>query len=156
RVVIGVASTLAALHEAGFAHGDLKPAHVRVVARGGDEATMLLDLGAAVSRARAVDHAAAYSPGFAAPEVVAGAPPSAASDLYGLGALAFTFAVGRPPTERDVRARGALRARASWVAPSTADTIASLLAHHPSDRPCGALDVLRRLGRATRDAVRAV
>jgi serine/threonine protein kinase len=45
RVLTGSARALAALHEAGFLHGDLKPAHVRIAG----ERPVLLDLGAATA-----------------------------------------------------------------------------------------------------------
>src|SRR5688572_5502895 len=47
RVLVGTARSLAALHEAGFLHGDLKPEHVRIAG----ELPVLLDLGAATEAA---------------------------------------------------------------------------------------------------------
>jgi len=67
-----VAAALAGLHDAGFVHGDLKPAHVRVVQRAGGAQAVLLDLGAAASRARAAEGPSAFTPAYAAPEVRAG------------------------------------------------------------------------------------
>ncbi|WP_441286866.1 sigma 54-interacting transcriptional regulator [Sorangium sp. KYC3313] len=154
-VLAGVARTLAALHDAGFVHSDLKPAHVRMRPLGGGGAeAVLLDLGAAVSRARAPGGAVAFTSAFAAPELLAGGAPSAASDLYSLGALAWCSAAGRPPGP--FRARRPLRDAASWVQPSVAEVIEALLALHPRDRPAEAREVLRQLGVAAAEAGIAV
>ncbi|WP_437282100.1 sigma 54-interacting transcriptional regulator [Sorangium sp. So ce375] len=155
RVLGGVARTLAALHDAGFVHSDLKPAHVRMRPLGGDGAeAVLLDLGAAVSRARAPRDAVAFTSAFAAPELLAGSAPSPASDLYSLGALAWCSAAGRPPGP--FRARRPLRDAAPWVQPSVAEVIEGLLALHPRDRPAEAREVLRQLGVAAAEAGIAV
>ncbi len=124
--------TLGALHAAGFVHGDLKPAHVRVASG----RTTLLDLGAAVVRG---ERASAFTEGFSAPEIRGGAPASARSDLWSLGA---TF---------DAAARGA----GLTLRPSVAALIARMLAPHPSDRPESAWEALEALGRsAPADALR--
>ncbi|WP_437593465.1 sigma 54-interacting transcriptional regulator [Sorangium sp. So ce1000] len=155
RVLGGVARTLAALHDAGFVHSDLKPAHVRMRPLGGDGAeVVLLDLGAAVSRARAPGGAVAFTSAFAAPELLAGGAPSPASDLYSLGALAWCSAAGRPPGP--FRARRPLRHAAPWVQPSVAEVIEALLALHPRDRPAEAREVLLQLGVAAAEAGIAV
>ncbi|MGK3971511.1 sigma 54-interacting transcriptional regulator [Sorangium sp. So ce118] len=155
RVLGGVARTLAALHDAGFVHSDLKPAHVRMRPLGGGSAeAVLLDLGAAVSRARAPGGAVAFTSAFAAPELLAGGAPSPASDLYSLGALAWCSASGRPPGPW--RARRPLRDAAPWVQPSVAEVIEALLALHPRDRPPEAREVLRQLGVAAAEAGIAV
>jgi transcriptional regulator with AAA-type ATPase domain/tRNA A-37 threonylcarbamoyl transferase component Bud32 len=148
-IVTGVAATLALLHDAGFSHGDLKPVHVRVVGDGAAARPVLLDLGAAVGRAREPMAEHAFTPAFAAPEVRAGGAPSALADLYGLGALAWSIASGRPPESAGNTAKR-LREQAPWVPPSAADLIAALVAEHPRDRPDGARAVLLRAGAAQR------
>ncbi|WP_437479316.1 sigma 54-interacting transcriptional regulator [Sorangium sp. So ce1014] len=155
RVLGGVAMALAALHDAGFVHSDLKPAHVRMRPLGGGGAeAVLLDLGAAVSRARAPGGAVAFTSAFAAPELLAGGTPSPASDLYSLGALAWCSAASHPPGPW--RARRPLRDAAPWVQPSVAEVIEALLALHPRDRPPEAREVLRQLGVAAAEAGIAV
>jgi transcriptional regulator with AAA-type ATPase domain/tetratricopeptide (TPR) repeat protein len=144
-----VAAALAGLHDAGFTHGDLKPAHVRVVQRAAGAHAVLLDLGAAASRGRGGDDPGAFTPAYAAPEVRAGERATSASDLYGLGALAWAVATARPPPPG---ARPRLRSLAPWVQPALADVIEEMLATHPRDRPADAVEVLRRLGAAGHNA----
>jgi serine/threonine-protein kinase PknK len=140
HVLCEVSCTLAALHEAAFIHGDLKPEHVRVT---GDERVYLLDLGAAVASTRPGDGTGTVcTPAFAAPELLAGERPTVLSELYSLGALAWALACGAPP---DRKHRG-LRSVAPWVPPSLADLVDRLLEPHPRDRPESALVVLGVLG----------
>ncbi|APR85637.1 two component, sigma54 specific, transcriptional regulator, Fis family protein [Minicystis rosea] len=149
KVIAEVGATLSLLHDAGFVHGDLKPAHVRMVTASGATRATLLDLGATVARGTI-----AFTPAFAAPEVAAGATPTALADLYGLGALAWAIAAGQPPDRGTTRPP--LRSRAPWVPPAVADVVEALLAEHPRDRPCDAREVLRRLGVAQSSAGLAV
>ena len=96
-----VAHGLEALHGAGVLHGDLKPSNLLVIPRAeGDglpAGIRILDFGLAAL----LDHAREGhrgTPGFAAPEVVRGASPEVASDLFSLGATLYALAVGRPAT----------------------------------------------------------
>ena len=146
HVLTEVAATLSSLHEAAFVYGDLKPEHVRVV---DEERVLVLDLGAAVSSDNAAARAA-FTPAFAAPELLAGARPSSAADLFSLGALGWFLASGEPPKP----GRTSLRSVAPWVPPSIGDVIEALLAPHPRDRPASADDVLRSFGRAQLPAAR--
>ena len=152
-LALDVAETLAALHDAGFVHGDVKPSNIRVPrpdgSRAGKSRAMLLDLGACAtphSRANAARPdsraLAVHTPAFAAPEVKAGMRPSAQADLYGLGATLWACATG------SASRAGELRDRAPWVQPRLADVIASLIAPAPADRPRTARDVLGALGRS--------
>jgi serine/threonine-protein kinase PknK len=141
HVLAEVATTLAALHEAAFVHGDLKPEHVRVTA---EQRVFLLDLGAAVAASQPRDGAPSWlTPAFAAPELLAGERPTPLSDLYSLGALGWALATGAAPA---AARRGKLRAAAPWVPPSLAELIERLLQTHPRDRPDSAEAVLRALG----------
>lgn len=139
-VLRDVAATLASLHAAGFVHGDIKPTHVRIPrdAQGDPLGAVLIDLGAALEEraARSADRGAiAMTRAWAAPEVLAGATPSGASDLYSLGASAWSAVTGMPP---DPRRTQRLRDVAPWVPPSLADLVDTLLAPHPADRFEGA------------------
>ena len=120
KLIVGVATTLGALHAAGFVHGDLKPAHVRVDTRG---TFRLLDLGSAVLHGRSSRGATAK---WAAPEVLAGGAVTPRADLYSLGAIL-----------RDVA-----------LPPSLEKIVAALTSRHPADRPESAYAVVGMLGRA--------
>ena len=141
RLLRGVARSLAALHDAGFVHGDVKPAHVRVRE---DGRPMLLDLGAAVSRANrhADEGGRALTFAYAAPELLAGARPTPSSDLYALGGLAWTLCVGSVPE----RERARLQRHAPWLLPALAELVERLLSAHPADRPGDARALLAALG----------
>ncbi len=76
RVAIRLASALSVLHEAGFAHGDVSPSNV-LLAEGESARATLID---PASQGFA-------TPGFAAPEVLRGAPSTPSSDVFALGAV---------------------------------------------------------------------
>lgn len=142
-VLTSVATTLVRLHEAGFLHGDLKPAHIRIASPEDRALPTLLDLGAAVSTARQIPQLIAFTPAFAAPELRSGATPSIATDLYGLGATLTSIITSMPVT---LGSKRRLFDIAPWLPPSIASLLDDLIAEHPRDRPQEAREILRRLG----------
>ena len=88
-----VALTVARLHESAVIHGDLSPSNIGFDARG---RPVVLDLG--VSSVIGTPREEVYgTPGFVAPEVVAGEPPTAGADIYALGAIGWYTLTGEPP-----------------------------------------------------------
>ncbi len=97
RIGVALADALVAAHDAGIVHRDLKPANVLVVSGGG---VKLTDFG--VSRAIGDVRTTATgvlvgTPLYLAPEVAAGEDATAASDIFGLGAVVFEAVEGVPP-----------------------------------------------------------
>lgn len=141
-----VAEALAALHSAGWLHGQVRPEHVLVSPQG--QAT-LIDLG--LARRLGTAECEIASPvgeesGCLAPEALAkGGRLEAASDIYGLGLLLFELIAERPALAdrnparlRDLHRREAppdLRAWRADAAPEVAHLVRQMLAKDPLRRP---------------------
>jgi serine/threonine-protein kinase len=142
----------------GLVHRDLKPANVLV-----DWATdtvKLADFG--LSRAAGAAHTGTGivlgTPAYMAPEQLAAAEPTAASDLYALGVTLYELLAGRLPHEG--RSMGELLRQVSGETPeplqrvrpglpaAVGDLVARLLAKAPADRPGPASAVAAKLAEA--------
>ena len=88
------AEALMFLHaqEPPIVHGDVKPANL-ILTRGGH--VKLVDFG--LSSTPLMLRRRSGTPGYRAPELTTGSPPSRASDVYGLAATAFALLTGAPP-----------------------------------------------------------
>ncbi len=97
RAGIDLARALAAVHDAGLIHGDVKTANAMIEE---DGRTLLMDFGAGTRR-----HLSATlvhgTPLFMAPELLRGDPPSVAGDLYALGVVLHRLLTGRYPIDAD-------------------------------------------------------
>jgi dipeptidyl aminopeptidase/acylaminoacyl peptidase len=114
EVGLALCGALAAVHDAGLLHRDLKAQNVM---RAADGRLLLTDFGA--GRAR-VDADGGGGPGdlagtplYIAPEVLAGTPASVASEIYSVGVLLYHLATGSFPVRgrtlrelREAHARG--------------------------------------------------
>ncbi len=117
-------------------HGDVKPANL-ILTRGGH--VKVVDFG--LSSTPLMLGRRAGTPGYRAPELATGSPPSAASDVYGLAATAFALLTGAPPD-------GALPA---WegIDPALAEQLEAVvrlgLATDPARRPATPGEFVERL-----------
>ncbi len=97
-----IAEGLAALHARGIVHRDVKPHNILLSATG----PKLADFGIArfdssLERALTATGSALATLGYAAPEILAGAAATAASDVYGLGGVVYEALTGRRPRPAD-------------------------------------------------------
>jgi predicted Ser/Thr protein kinase len=83
---------LAAAHATGVLHRDLKPANVMLDGKGRARIT---DFGLAIAASDASGERAAGTPGYMAPELFGGAPPTVQSDLYALGLVLYEVFTGK-------------------------------------------------------------
>lgn len=157
-----LAEALAHAHALGVVHRDIKPANVLVHWPG--DIVKLADFGLA----RTADTQATRtglllgSPGYMAPEQLAGAVPDARTDFYALGVTLFQLLSSRLPFEGDTLG-ALLRQVASSAAPDlrqmhprlpahVAQLVARLLSRQPERRA----DTAATLAQELRSAMRAV
>jgi serine/threonine protein kinase len=109
RIGAQVAAALAAAHEAGIVHRDVKPDNVLIAP---DGTTKLTDFGISKAIGDSTMTASgliAGTPAFLAPEVAAGEKAGFPSDVFSLGATLYAATEGVPPFGMDENTMALLR-----------------------------------------------
>jgi serine/threonine protein kinase len=135
-----IASALAAAHDAGIVHRDVKPGNVLL---DDDGLAKITDFGIS----RTIDDTTtqtgmvAGTPAYLAPEVARGQSPGRESDVFSLGATLYHALEGSPPFGTNNNALALLHAVASGNVPPPRSAgmltpvLMSMLAPEPADRP---------------------
>lgn len=131
-VVSPLAEAVATLHAAGGTHCDISPANVMLTA---DGRPLLMDLGAARLAGNSAG-AVVGTPGFVAPEVRSGQPPTEASDVFSLGALAWFCLTGNGAPDTFLRLSA--ETVTSHLGPEFAEIIGRCIDPEPEVRPSSA------------------
>ncbi|GGK91492.1 serine/threonine-protein kinase [Streptomyces flaveus] len=144
-----LAEGLAAVHEHGVTHRDLKPQNVILAAQG----PQLIDFGIARGAGQTALTEAGFAPGtpgFTAPEVLIRNDVGPAADVFALGATLAYAATGRPPFGMGEPAGVSYRAvheriDLAGVEPQLAQLVEACVAKDPAARPALA-EVIARCG----------
>jgi serine/threonine protein kinase len=159
-IVAQTAAGLQAAHAAGLVHRDVKPANLLLDPGG---TVKITDFGIANTVGSApvtITGQVIGTPGYLAPERVAGEQATPASDLYALGIVAYECLAGTPPfagTPLEIAIAHGLRPLPPLPPPVPSDVAALVMlltAKDPAWRPASAADVARSAGKL-RDGLRA-
>lgn len=160
EIAVQLVSALAAIHERGVVHRDLKPGNIMLVPGRRGLRVKLIDFGAAKQVAhpdRSITAPADVvgTPGYLAPEqLTPGAMVDGRTDLFALGVVLFEMLVGHKPfgSSSASLVQGLSEGRAPMMemlakvaSPSLTSLITELCANDPGARPLGALEVATRL-----------
>lgn len=145
RLGVKMAGALQAAHRLDIVHRDVKPANILITDFG---EPALSDFGIAHIAGGFETAAGTFtgSPAYTAPEILSGAPPSRASDVYGLGATLFTALTGHAAFERQSGEHMVAQflrmanepvpdLRATGIPDDVAAAVEAAMARDPEDRP---------------------
>jgi serine/threonine protein kinase len=152
NIIRQIGQALGAAHEKGIWHRDLKPENIMLqMLPGGDEHVRLIDFGLATIADLAAKHQTltriAGSPGYMAPEQFSG-QPSAATDIYSFGVIAYEIVTGRKPfvaedvMQLSMLQRSGVKVKPAALRPGISGQTEKLILHalnyNPLDRPASA------------------
>ncbi|TSD99859.1 protein kinase [Skermania sp. ID1734] len=158
---VKMAGALAAAHAIGIIHRDVKPGNILLTDYGEPQ---LADFGIAQfgEATTTSSHTVKGTPAYTAPEVLGGASPSAASDIYGLGATLFCLLTGHAPFAR--RSGEPLEEQLARIATASlpdlhslgiphpvCDAVTAAMSPMPADRPASALELGERFRAVQRE-----
>jgi serine/threonine-protein kinase len=141
---------LAAAHDAGVLHRDLKPHNVMIDGRGRARIT---DFGiAAIARDVRQDHVIASTPGYMSPEQVRGRQLTVRSDVYALGLILYELFTGKRAIQASSLADAERHHSSGSVVTTPSDLVRDLdpnvervilrcLERDPAARPASAIQV---------------
>ncbi len=165
RFLLQVAGSLKEAHDRGLVHRDVKPSNIMITERGGmKDFIKVLDFGL-VKRQPHLPSTETFpslgqfivagTPGYVAPEVIAGSPATAASDIFALGAVAYYLLAGSAPFGSDSAIKALTNALSRPVPPLPAHVSADVsrlvtacLERNPDNRPRGMNLLSQELRRA--------
>lgn len=130
-VLAPLAEALGRLHAAGVVHGDVSPGNV-LLDLDGRPALADLGLGRVLGEAPA---AVWGTPGHLAPEVLLGAAPTPAADVYALGALGWLCLAGEVPGAPGLRPSLAEVSRAGAGSEAVLAALEAAVHPRPEERP---------------------
>jgi len=150
NIVRQIGQALGAAHDKKIWHRDLKPENIMLqILPGGEEHVRLIDFGIATiaDLAKGTHTRVAGSVAYMAPEQFSG-QPSAATDIYAFGVIAYEIITGRKPfvaedaMQLSLLQRTGVRLKPSALRPgissSTEKLILHALSYNPNDRPVSA------------------
>ncbi len=150
EIALQICSGLAAAHESGVVHRDLKPGNI-MLCRTASEGLRVVIMDFGLAGAVALDANEGGTPGYMAPELSKGEKASFASDIYSLGVILYEIVTGQFPIQEEPSDPGR---PAHFAAPSSLNkeldskwdrVVLSCLAASPALRPTDAREVIAAL-----------
>ncbi len=157
-----LANALAAVHDEGLVHGDVKPGCIFLLPQGAlaREPVQVIEIGAAIAkRASGIP----VSPVYTAPEVWSANASDWRIDAYALGCVVFEMATGKPPyigKPEEIRAKHlsmrapSARSMMPDVPPSLDVMLGRLMSKAPEDRYGSMREIARAFDTAMAGAAR--